>query len=119
MPAFGFVYLHCVHILHTCLCVFRQHRGQLVHLFYWASQNSSGPSVIVCLCVTDTSKSGGKASLAAQAGSAPNLQLKVWLACMTILSVAHAATCVCVCMLCVVWGLPDRDKGMLVSSPTF
>ena len=65
MSALGLVYLHCVPMPHTCMCLFRLRGGQLVHLFYWASQNSSGPSVIVCLCVTDTSKSGGKASLAA------------------------------------------------------
>lgn len=79
------------------LAVCRLHHGQFVHLFYWASQNSSGPSVIVCLCVTDTSKSRGKASLAARVVSEPNLQLDVWLACTTILSVAHPA-CSYVCV---------------------
>lgn len=85
--------------------------------FYWASQNRSGPSAIVCLCVTDTSKSGGKASLAARAVSQPNLQFSVWLASMTILSAVYSMrSYVCVCL---VWGLPDRHKGMPVSTPSY
>lgn len=98
MSAFGFLYLHCVCLLHSCLCVFRLHGGQLMHILYWASENSSGPSVIVCLCVTDTSKTGGKASLATQVVSEPNLQLNVWLAWTTILSVTYpVCSYVCEC----------------------
>lgn len=93
------VFTLCVPAAYSCLCVFRLHRGQLVHILCWASQNSSGPSVIVCLCVTDTSKSGGeKASLATRVVSEPNLQLSVWLAWTTILSVAYpVCSYVCEC----------------------
>ncbi len=101
-PFWVLVFTLCASV-HTSLCVFGLHHGQFVHLFYWVSQNSSSPSVIVCLCVTDTSKSGGKASLAAYAVLEPNLQLAVWLACTTILSVAcpvcsYVCVCVCVCV---------------------
>lgn len=68
------------------------------------------PCVTVCLCVTDTSKSGGKASLAARAVSQPSLQLSVWLACTTILSVACPVcgyVCVCACVWCGVCQIGD------------
>lgn len=47
------------------------------------------PGVIVCLCVTDTSKNRAKTGPAAPAVLEPNLQLGVWLARMAILSAAY------------------------------
>lgn len=76
-----FVYSMCisVHIdcFGSCVCVSIHASSQKACALYWLSQNSSGPGVIVCLCVTDTSRNREKTGLAALAVSEPNLPLTV------------------------------------------
>lgn len=78
----------------SCVCVSIHASSQKACALYWLSQNSSGPGVIVCLCVTDTSRNREKTGLAAPAVSEPNLPLSVWLA--SILSALAYRVCVCV-----------------------
>lgn len=73
----------------ACVYVSIHAASQEACALYWLSQNSSRPGVIVCLCVTDTSKNRVKTGLAAPAVSEPNLQLSVWLACTAILSAVY------------------------------
>lgn len=50
----------------VCMCLFMQHHRKLVH-FTGFLKIVLSPGVIVCLCVTDTSKNRAKTGLAAPA----------------------------------------------------
>lgn len=118
-----FVYSMCISVHIYCfgfsVCVSIHAWSQKACALYWLSQNSSGPGVIVCLCVTDTSRNRAKTGLAAPAVSQPNLLLSVWLACMAILSASAYRVCACTRVgWCVKGALLVDTRGCL-STPTY